>query len=89
MRKLLLHFPVDNMPLKMSAKYGGQKQKTEFVTSKTVLAKKLTDQKCIKFTLLKKVSQNFLIAYATSCDGFPVGLQAQPNTCKARASNSR
>ena len=86
---MLLHFPVDNMPLKMPAKYGGQKQKIEWVTSKTVLAKKLTAQKCIKFALLKKVSQNFLIAYATSCDGFPVGLQAQPNACKARASNSR
>ena len=89
MRKLLLHFPVDNMPHKMPAKYGGQKQKTEFVTNKTVLAKKLTVQKCTKFALLKKVSQNFLIAYATSLDGFPVGLHTQLNACKARASNSR
>ncbi len=57
----------------MAAKHGGQKQKTEFVTNKTVLAKKLTAQKCIKFALLKKVSQNFLIAHAPIFVVFPVG----------------
>ena len=70
MRKMLLHFPVDNMPLKMPAKYGGQQQKTEFVTSKTVLAKKLTAQKCIKFALLKKFRKTFWLHMRLVAMGF-------------------